>query len=162
MVTADAVKASDVRHDSGQRREAAALYRKDIEPNLKDGATLAFAHGFNIHYGQIQPPADADRHHGRPEGPRPHGEEPVSGGQGRAVPRRCISGLSGKARDIALAYAYGIAEPEEASLRRPSAKRRKRISSASSASSCGGVTGSSRAGSRHARGGWVSTENAYL
>ena len=38
----------------------AATYKKDIAPNLKAGAALAFAHGFNIHFGQIVPPADID------------------------------------------------------------------------------------------------------
>ncbi|MEO8629749.1 MAG: NAD(P)-dependent oxidoreductase, partial [Betaproteobacteria bacterium] len=38
----------------------AATYRKDVEPNMKKGATLAFAHGFNIHFGQVLPRADLD------------------------------------------------------------------------------------------------------
>ena len=38
----------------------AAMYKKDIEPNLKAGDMLMFAHGFNIHFGLIKPPADVD------------------------------------------------------------------------------------------------------
>ena len=51
----------------------AAIYYNDIEPNLKQGAALAFAHGFNVHYNQIMPRADVDVDHDRPQGPRPPG-----------------------------------------------------------------------------------------
>ena len=47
----------------------AATYKKDIAPNLKAGAALAFAHGFNIHFGQIVPPADIDVFMVAPKGP---------------------------------------------------------------------------------------------
>lgn len=45
------------------------VYHKDIAPNLKKGAALAFAHGFNIHYNQIVPPADVDVIMVAPKGP---------------------------------------------------------------------------------------------
>ena len=61
----------------------ADVYHKQIEPNIKEGAALAFAHGFNIHYAQIVPRKDLDVimiapkapgcHHDRPEGSRSHG-----------------------------------------------------------------------------------------
>jgi ketol-acid reductoisomerase len=67
-----------------------------------------FGHGFNIHYGQIVPPGGRGRHHDRPQGPRPHRAQPVP--EGRGVP--CLIAVyqdaSGKAKDIALAYAMGI------------------------------------------------------
>ena len=44
-------------------------YAEDIEPNLKEGATIAFAHGFNIHYGQIKPRSDLDVVMIAPKGP---------------------------------------------------------------------------------------------
>ena len=50
----------------------ADVYKKDIAPNLTEGKALAFAHGFNIRYKQIVPPAGCGRVHGRPQGPRPH------------------------------------------------------------------------------------------
>ena len=43
------------------------IYANEIAPNLKDGAMLLFSHGFNIHYGQITPPNECRRHHGRAE-----------------------------------------------------------------------------------------------
>ena len=47
--------------------------RSDVEPNIKKGATLAFAHGFNIHYGQVEPRADLDVVMIAPKAPGPHG-----------------------------------------------------------------------------------------
>ena len=56
----DAVKAADVIMILAPDEIQSALYKAEIEPNLKDGATLAFAHGFAIHYNQIVPRADLD------------------------------------------------------------------------------------------------------
>ncbi|NMA25014.1 MAG: NAD(P)-binding domain-containing protein, partial [Clostridiales bacterium] len=58
MVTAEAVRAADVVMILINDDKQPELYKKDVAPNLKSGAALAFAHGFNIHYGQIVPPAD--------------------------------------------------------------------------------------------------------
>ena len=55
MPVADAVKASDVIMILAPDEAQAAIYRQDIAPNLKPGASLAFGHGFNIHFGQIVP-----------------------------------------------------------------------------------------------------------
>jgi ketol-acid reductoisomerase len=61
------------------------VYRDDIEPNIKKGAALAFAHGFNIHYGQVAAARRPRRDHDRAEGPRPHWcARPTS--QGGGVP----------------------------------------------------------------------------
>jgi ketol-acid reductoisomerase len=85
----------------------AQLY-KDIEPNLKKGATLLFAHGFNIHYKLIQPRADLDVILIAPKGPGDLVRRQYE--QGRGVP--CLMAVaqdaSGKAQARALAYAHGI------------------------------------------------------
>ena len=60
METADAVKAADVVMILAPDEKQAAIYKKDIEPNLREGMALAFAHGFNIHFKQIVPPANVD------------------------------------------------------------------------------------------------------
>src|SRR5205085_8539405 len=57
MPVADAVKASDVVMILAPDEAQAAICRQDIAPNLKPGSSLAFGHGFNIHFGQIVPPA---------------------------------------------------------------------------------------------------------
>jgi ketol-acid reductoisomerase len=85
----------------------AQLY-KDIEPNLKQGATLLFAHGFNIHYKLVQPRADLDVILIAPKGPGDLVRRQYE--QGRGVP--CLVAVaqdaSGKAKARALAYAHGI------------------------------------------------------
>jgi ketol-acid reductoisomerase len=85
----------------------AQLYQ-DIEPNLKKGATLLFAHGFNIHYKLIQPRADLDVILIAPKGPGDLVRRQYE--QGRGVP--CLMAVaqdaSGKAQARALAYAHGI------------------------------------------------------
>ena len=60
METADAVKAADIVMVLAPDEKQAAIYKKDIEPNLTEGMALAFAHGFNIHFKQIVPPANVD------------------------------------------------------------------------------------------------------
>jgi ketol-acid reductoisomerase len=81
---------------------------KDIEPNLKKGATLLFAHGFNIHYKLVQPRADLDVILIAPKGPGDLVRRQYE--QGRGVP--CLVAVaqdaSGKAKTRALAYAHGI------------------------------------------------------
>jgi ketol-acid reductoisomerase len=85
----------------------AQLYQ-DIEPNLKKGATLLFAHGFNIHYKLIKPRADLDVVLIAPKGPGDLVRRQYE--QGRGVP--CLMAVaqdaSGKAQARALAYAHGI------------------------------------------------------
>jgi ketol-acid reductoisomerase len=65
---AEAVKGRR-RHDAAARREHREGLPQDIEPNMKKGAALAFAHGFNIHFGQITPRADLDVVMIAPKGP---------------------------------------------------------------------------------------------
>ena len=60
MPTADAVKSADVIMLLAPDEAQAAIYRDSIAPNIKDGASLAFGHGFNIHFGQIVPPASVN------------------------------------------------------------------------------------------------------
>ena len=50
----------------------AAVYASEVEPNIRKGATLGFAHGFNIHYGQVKPREDLDVVDDRAEGPGSH------------------------------------------------------------------------------------------
>jgi ketol-acid reductoisomerase len=84
------------------------VYRQHIEPNIKQGAALAFAHGFNVHYGQIQPRADLDVFMIAPKAPG----HTVRGTyrQGGGVPALIAihADRSGQARDLALSYASAI------------------------------------------------------
>jgi ketol-acid reductoisomerase len=86
----------------------AALYRESIRPALKAGKTLAFAHGFNIHFGQIAPPADVGVVMIAPKGPGHTVREQYQAGAG--VP--CLVAVhqdpDGNAKRLALAYAAAI------------------------------------------------------
>ena len=70
----------------------ADMYKQDIAPYLTEGKAIAFAHGFNIRYKQIVPPAGVDVFMAAPQGPRPHRPQHLCGGQGCAVPRRGRAG----------------------------------------------------------------------
>lgn len=85
MNTADAVKASDIIMILVNDEKQAVLYKNDIRENLTDGKTLCFAHGFNIHFKQIIPPAGVNVIMIAPKGPGPYRPFPVYGRKGRAV-----------------------------------------------------------------------------
>jgi ketol-acid reductoisomerase len=84
------------------------VYRQSIEPNLKHGAALAFAHGFNVHYGQIQPRADLDVLMVAPKAPGHTLRATYA--QGGGVPSLIAvhADRSGRARELALSYACAI------------------------------------------------------
>ncbi|HHB3816740.1 TPA: ketol-acid reductoisomerase [Staphylococcus aureus] len=84
------------------------VYKNEIEPNLEKHNALAFAHGFNIHFGVIQPPADVDVFLVAPKGPGHLVRRTFV--EGSAVPSLfgIQQGASGQARNIALSYAKGI------------------------------------------------------
>ncbi len=86
----------------------ARLYREEIEPHLEEGQALGFAHGFNIHYGQIVPPDNIDVFMVAPKCPG-HMERRIFQ-EGAGVPGliAVYQDYSGRAKDIALAYAKGI------------------------------------------------------
>ncbi|MCL2766065.1 MAG: ketol-acid reductoisomerase [Peptococcaceae bacterium] len=86
----------------------AKLYREDIEPNLKPGNILMFSHGFNIHYGQIIPPADIDVIMVAPKSPGHMVRRMYQEGKGVPALIAVYQDSSGKAKDISLAYAKGI------------------------------------------------------
>ncbi|MEZ4358014.1 MAG: ketol-acid reductoisomerase [Eubacteriales bacterium] len=107
-LTADAVKAADIVMILVNDEKQPDLYKKDIAPNLKSGMTLAFAHGFNIHFGQVTPPEDVDIVMIAPKGPGHTVRSQYQ--EGRGVP--CLVAVqqnyTGKALETALAYAAGI------------------------------------------------------
>ena len=83
----------------------AALYRDTVEPNIKQGAALAFAHGFNIHFEQIVPRADLDVIMVAPKGPGHLVRSTYTQGGGVPSLIAVYQNASGKAREIALSYA---------------------------------------------------------
>ncbi|MER3494271.1 MAG: ketol-acid reductoisomerase [Mastigocladus sp. ERB_26_2] len=105
---ADAAKAADLLMillpDEVQR----TVYKNEIEPNLEPGNVLAFAHGFNIHFGQVVPPAEVDVIMVAPKGPGHLVRRTYEQGQGVPCLFAVYQNASGQARDRAMAYAKGI------------------------------------------------------
>ena len=102
---AEAVKAADVVMMLLPDEQIADVYQREVAPNIREGASLAFAHGFNVHYGQVAPRADLDVWMVAPKAPG----HTVRGTytQGGGVPHlvAVYADKSGKARDLALSYA---------------------------------------------------------
>ena len=102
---ADAVKAADVVMILLPDEQIATVYKNDVAPHIKQGASLVFAHGFNVHYGFVQPREDLDVWMVAPKAPG----HTVRGTytQGGGVPHLVAvhQDKSGKARDLALSYA---------------------------------------------------------
>ena len=86
----------------------AAVYQSEIEPNIKQGATLAFAHGFNIHYGQVIPRKDLDVVMIAPKAPGHTVRSTYAQGGGVPMLIAIYQDQSKKARDLALSYAAAI------------------------------------------------------
>ncbi|MFN7571957.1 MAG: ketol-acid reductoisomerase [Betaproteobacteria bacterium] len=105
---AEAVKTADIVMILLPDENHAEVYNQSIHANIKQGAALAFAHGFNIHYGQVQPRADLDVIMVAPKAPGHTVRSTYT--QGGGVP--CLIAVhrdvSGAARDIALSYAAAI------------------------------------------------------
>lgn len=84
------------------------VYKQEIEPHLTEGKVLAFAHGFNIHFGQVVPPANVDVVMVAPKGPGHLVRRTYEQGQGVPCLFAVYQDATGQARDRAMAYARGI------------------------------------------------------
>ena len=102
---ADAVKEADVIMMLLPDEGIADVYREEVEPNALKGAVIGFAHGFNIHYGQVTPRADLDVMMVAPKAPGHTVRSTFVSGGGVPHLIAVAQNPSGAARDIALAYA---------------------------------------------------------
>ncbi|MEH2064600.1 MAG: ketol-acid reductoisomerase [Nostoc sp.] len=84
------------------------IYKNEIEPNLEEGNVLAFAHGFNIHFGQVVPPPNVDVVMVAPKGPGHLVRRTYESGEGVPALFAVYQDASGQARDRAMSYAKGI------------------------------------------------------
>ncbi|MFE8035165.1 ketol-acid reductoisomerase [Thiohalocapsa marina] len=100
-----AVSGADVVMILAPDEHQAALYRDQVAPNIKQGAALAFAHGFNVHFGQIEPREDLDVIMVAPKGPGHLVRSTYTQGGGVPSLIAVYQDASGSARDIAMAYA---------------------------------------------------------
>ena len=108
MNTADAVKQSDVVMVLTPDEFQFQLYKNEIEPNIKPGATLAFAHGFAIHFNQIVPRADLDVIMIAPKAPGHTVRSEFVRGGGIPDLIAIFQDATGTAKDVALSYASGV------------------------------------------------------
>src|SRR5581483_6138904 len=106
--TAEAAKAADMIMILVSDHIQADLYEKEIAPHLTPGKTLMFAHGFNIHFGQIKPPAGVDVSMVAPKAPGHRVRELFTEGVGVPSLVAVHQDASGKALQNALAYAAAL------------------------------------------------------
>ena len=105
---AEAAKKADIIMILINDEKQAALYKESIEPNLEAGNMLMFAHGFNIHFNQIVPPADVDVTMIAPKGPGHTVRSEYQAGKGVPCLIAVHQDATGKAQEKALAYALAI------------------------------------------------------
>ena len=108
MTSSEAAKAADIIMILINDEKQAALYQESIAPNLTAGKTLMFAHGFNIHFGLIKPPADVNVAMVAPKAPGHTVRSEYQAGKGTPCLVAVEQDATGDALDIALAYAAGI------------------------------------------------------
>jgi ketol-acid reductoisomerase len=106
--TAEAIKAADVVMILTPDEFQKGLYENVIAPNLKKGGTLAFAHGFAIHYNQVVPRADLDVIMIAPKAPGHTVRSEFVRGSGIPDLIAVFQDISGNAKDLALSYAMGV------------------------------------------------------
>ncbi len=108
MSVADATKAADIIMVLIPDEKQKAVYEAEIKPNLSAGKTLAFAHGFNIHFGQIVPPEDVNVIMIAPKGPGHTVRSEYLANKGVPSLIAVEQDATGDAQDLGLAYAAGI------------------------------------------------------
>ncbi|MEN6566540.1 MAG: ketol-acid reductoisomerase [Veillonellales bacterium] len=136
----DAVSRADIVMMLLPDEKQAAVYRQEVAPYLQKGAALAFAHGFNIHYGQIQPTDDVDVFMVAPKGPGHLVRRTFT--EGKGVP--CLFAVyhdnTGTAKELALAYSRGIGGTRAGVLATTFAEETETDLFGEQAVLCGGLT----------------------
>jgi len=161
-LTADAAKMADVIMLLTPDELQGKIYNEDILPNLKPGKYLAFAHGFNVHYGQIVPPADVNVFMIAPKGPG-HMVRSVYE-EGRGVPALVAihQDATGDTLKVALGYAAGIGASRAGVLETSFREETETDLFGEQAVLCGGVSELMKAGFDILVEAGYSPENAYF
>lgn len=123
-----------------------AVYDESVAPYLREGQALAFAHGFNIHYGQIAPPNHVDVFMVAPKGPGHLVRRVFLEGKGVPALFAVEQNFTGKARDLAMAYAKGIGSTKAGLLETTFKEETETDLFGEQAVLCGGVTELIKAG----------------
>ena len=146
MSVADATKASDLIMMALPDTEQARIYEESIAPNLTPGMTLAFSHGFNIHFGQITPPEDVNVIMVAPKGPGHNVRRTYVEGGGVPSLIAVHQDATGDAKQIGLAYAKGIGGTRGGVLETTFAEETETDLFGEQVVLCGGLTELIRAG----------------
>ena len=162
MTAADAAKAADVIMVLIPDERQAEMYEQNIAPHLTAGKALMFAHGFNIHYGQIVPPADVDVLMIAPKGPGHTVRSEYVEGKGVPCLIAVHQDATGKAQDIGLAYAAGIGGARAGVLETTFRVETETDLFGEQAVLCGGVTALMQAGFETLVEAGYAPENAYF
>ncbi|GAB1421700.1 ketol-acid reductoisomerase [Anaerolineales bacterium] len=146
LSVADAVKGADLVMVLTPDTSQADIYAESIAPNLKEGAMLLFAHGFNIHFGQIAPPASIDVAMVAPKAPGHRVREVFVQGEGVPGLVAVEQDASGQAEALALAYAKAIGCTRAGVIKTTFKEETETDLFGEQAVLCGGVTALVRAG----------------
>lgn len=146
MEVAEAVKCSNVVMMLVPDEKQRELYETAVKPNLEEGNALAFAHGFNIHFNQIKPPTNVDVFMVAPKGPGHLVRRLYESGSGVPALFAVYQDYTGKAKDLALAYAKGIGATKAGVIETTFKEETETDLFGEQAVLCGGVTELIKAG----------------
>ena len=159
---AEAAKKADIIMILINDEKQAKLYKEDIEPNLEEGNMLMFAHGFNIHFGQIVPPPFVDVTMIAPKGPGHTVRSQYLEGKGVPCLIAVQQDASGKAHDIALAYALAIGGARAGVLQTTFREETETDLFGEQVVLCGGITALMKAGFETLVEAGYEPESAYF
>jgi len=162
MTVAEAVKKSDIIQILLPDEHQAAVFRAEILPHLTANKCLMFSHGFNIHFGQIVPPATVDVIMVAPKGPGFMVRRQYEEGKGVPALIAVQQDYSGKAHKIALAYAKGIGATRAVVLETSFREETETDLFGEQAVLCGGTTALIKAGFETLVDAGYAPEMAYL
>ena len=160
--TSEAAKKADIIMILVPDEKQAKLYREEIAPYLEEGNALVFAHGFNIHFKQIVPPSNVDVFMIAPKGPGHMVRRTYTEGSGVPCLIAVEQDYSGKAKDLALAYANGIGGARAGVLETTFKDETETDLFGEQAVLCGGVTALIKAGFETLVEAGYAPENAYF
>ena len=160
--TAEAAKLADIIMILINDEKQKAMYEKDIAPNLKPGKMLMFAHGFNIHYGLINPPKGVDVAMIAPKAPGHTVRSEYQAGKGTPCLVAVERNETGKALEIALAYGAGIGGARAAILETTFKTETETDLFGEQAVLCGGVSALMQAGFETLVEAGYDPRNAYF
>lgn len=162
MTSTDAAKEADFIMILINDEKQAKLYTESIKEGLTTGKTLAFAHGFNIHYGQIVPPSDVNVVMIAPKGPGHTVRSQYQEGKGVPCLIAVYQDATGDAKDIALAYADGIGGARAGILETTFKEETETDLFGEQSVLCGGVTALMKAGFETLVEAGYQPESAYF